>query len=77
MLTPEPTTRFVARIRVGTCQSLRSQGEVTGVDGEWDRLEISLGNNWLEIFLWFGSDLVLEEPVEKVEELVDILRSKL
>ena len=77
MLTPEPTTRFVARIRVGTCQSLRSQGEVTGVDGEWDRLEISLGNNWLEQFLWFGSDLVLEEPAEKVEELVDILRSKL
>ena len=77
MLAPEPTTRFVARVRVGTCQSLRSQGKVTPVDGEWDRVEISLGNNWLEQLLWFGSDLVLEEPREKVEELVQVLRSKL
>ena len=77
MLAPEPTTRFVVRVRVGTCQSLRSQGKVTPVDGEWDRVEISLGNNWLEQLLWFGSDLVLEEPGEKVEELVQVLRSKL
>ena len=77
MLAPEPTTRFVARVRVGTCQSLRSQGVVTGVDGEWDRIEISLGNSWLEQLLWFGSDVVLEEPREKVAELIQVLRSKL
>ena len=77
MLAPEPTTRFVARVRVGTCQSLRSQGVVSGVDGEWDRIEISLGNNWLEQLLWFGSDVVLEEPLEKVAELIQVLRSKL
>ena len=77
MLAPEPTTRFLARVRVGTCQSLRSRGRVSGVDGEWDRIEISLGNNWLEQLLWFGPDLVLEEPHEKVQELVQILRSKL
>ncbi len=77
MLAPEPTTRFVARVRVGTCQSLRSQGVVSGVDGEWDRIEISLGNNWLEQLLWFGSDVVLEEPREKVAELIQVLRSKL
>jgi len=77
MLAPEPTTRFVARVRVGTCQSLRSQGSVSGIDGEWDRVDVSLGNNWLEQLLWFGSDLVLEEPREKVEELIQVLRSKL
>ena len=77
MLAPEPTTQFVARVRVGTCQSLRSQGSVSGIDGEWDRVEVSLGNNWLEQLLWFGSHLVLEEPREKVEELIQVLRSKL
>ncbi len=77
MLAPEPTTQFVARVRVGTCQSLRSQGSVSGIDGEWDRVDVSLGNNWLEQLLWFGSDLVLEEPREKVEELIQVLRSKL
>ena len=77
MLAPEPTTRFVARVRVGTCQSLRSQGSVSGIDGEWDRVDVSLGNNWLEQLLWFGSDLVLEEPREKIEELIQVLRSKL
>ena len=77
MLAPEPTTQFVARVRVGTCQSLRSQGSVSGIDGEWDRVDVSLGNNWLEQLLWFGSDLVLEEPREKIEELIQVLRSKL
>jgi proteasome accessory factor B len=77
MLQPEPNIGFTARIRVGRCHSLRSKSTVTNIDAEWDRVEFSLGNNWREEILWFGSDIVLEKPTENVTEIISLLRSKL
>ena len=76
MLTPESKTQFEARARVGRCQSLRLVSTVENLDSEWDRIEFSLGSNWLEQLLWFGEDLVLESPKEKVTELAETLRRK-
>ena len=77
MLQPEPLTAFKARVRIGKCQSLRRQGAVVNIDGEWDRIEFTLGSDWLERVLWFGPDLILESPTEKVAEVQEVLRSKL
>jgi len=77
MLNPEPLTVFKARVRIGRCHSLRSKSTVTNIDAEWDRLEFTLGNNWREEILWFGSDIVLESPAENVAEIKSLLRSKL
>jgi proteasome accessory factor B len=77
MLGTRETTDFTAKVRVGRCQSLRAKSKVTNIDGEWDRLEFSLGGNWLDQLLWFGADLRLESPTEHVDELVAVLRSKL
>jgi proteasome accessory factor B len=77
MLQPEPLTVFTARIRVGRCHSLRSKSKVSNIDAEWDRVEFSLGNNWREEILWFGSDIVLESPRENVAEIASLLKSKL
>ena len=77
MLTPEPETPFIARVRVGRCHSLRSKSTVTNIDAEWDRLEFTLGNNWREEILWFGADILLESPSENVTEIAALLRSKL
>ena len=77
MLTPEPRINFVARARVGRCQSLRMNAQVSNIDAEWDRISFTLGADWLEQILWFGNDLVLESPAEKVEEITSILREKL
>jgi len=76
-LQPEPLTVFTARIRVGRCHSLRSKSKVSNIDAEWDRVEFSLGNNWREEILWFGSDIVLESPRENVAEIASLLKSKL
>ena len=75
----EAKINFTARVRVGRCQSLRAGAErvATVVDGEWDRIEFALGASWLEQILWFGADIVLEKPDEKVTELQETLRSKL
>lgn len=77
MLEPEVKINFTARVRVGRCQSLRSNSLTTNLDGEWDHIEFSLGSNWLEQILWFGADITLESPAEKVQEVVELLRSKL
>lgn len=77
MLTPELKTEFVARARVGRCNSLRSRGKITNIDGEWDRIHFQLGSDWLEKVLWFGEDLVIESPPDKVSELIDTLRGKI
>ncbi|MEJ0014607.1 MAG: WYL domain-containing protein [Actinomycetota bacterium] len=77
MLTPEPDTDFIARARVGRCQSLRTNSEVSSIDAEWDRISFSLGSGWLGQILWFGSDLVIESPPEKAEEITAVLRAKL
>ncbi len=77
MLKPEPMTRFVARVRVGRCHSLRSKARITNIDAEWDRLEFFVGNGWREEILWFGADIVLESPAECVEEITALLRGKL
>jgi proteasome accessory factor B len=76
MLEPEIVFHFTARARVGTCQSLRLLSSVESVDGEWDLLTFPLGNGWLEQVLWFGSDLVLLSPAEKVAEIYDLLKEK-
>ena len=76
MLEPESIFHFTARARVGTCQSLRLISSVESVDGEWDLLSFSLGNGWLEQALWFGSDLVLLSPAEKVAEIYELLKEK-
>ena len=75
----EAKINFTARVRVGRCQSLRAGAEkaVTSIDGEWDRIEFALGSTWLEQILWFGADIVLELPDEKVAELLETLRRKL
>ena len=77
MVHPESKTQFTARLRVGRCQSLRASAKVGNIDGEWDRAQFSLGANWLEQILWFGADIALEEPEDKVEELQEALRAKL
>ena len=77
MLVPEPRINFVARSRVGRCQSLRMNAQVSNIDAEWDRISFTLGSDWLEQILWFGNDLVLESPLEKVEEIIAVLREKL
>ena len=77
MLHPETPTQFTARIRIGKCQSLRRQGSVQNVDGEWDRVEFSLGSDWLEKILWFGPDIIIESPSDKVDEIKVALRGKL
>ena len=77
MLHPEPPTQFSARVRIGKCQSLRREGSIENIDGEWDRIKFSLGSDWLERILWFGPDIIVESPIEKVEEIREILRSKL
>lgn len=79
MLQGEAKIEFTARVRVGRCQSLRAiaQRAATAIDGEWDRIEFGLGSTWLEQILWFGADIVLEKPDDKVAELQDTLRSKL
>ena len=77
MLSPESKTEFVARARVGRCNSLRARGSITNIDSEWDRISFQLGSDWLEKVLWFGEDLVIESPDEKVSELLSVLRGKL
>ena len=77
MLNTVETTKFTARVRVGRCQSLRAKSTITNIDSEWDRIEFSLGGNWLEQLLWFGPDLTLEEPEEHVAEITKILGDKL
>jgi proteasome accessory factor B len=77
MLGTEPIIDFVARIRVGRCQSLRSSSNISNFDAEWDRVSFTLGSSWLEEVLWFGDDLILESPSDKVHEVREILRSKL
>ena len=77
MLTPEPRINLVARARVGRCQSLRMNAQVSNIDAEWDRISFTLGSDWLEQILWFGNDFVLELPLENVEEIVSVLREKL
>ena len=77
MLVPESNTRFTARVRISRCQSLRAHSTVQNVDSEWDRIEFSLGSNWLEQILWFGDDIVLESPQANVDEVVAHLRGKL
>ena len=77
MLSSEPLENFTARIRVGRCQSLRAKSRVTNIDGEWDRIDFALGGNWLVDILWFGSDIVLELPSQKVIEIAEVLRAKL
>ena len=77
MLNTGESTTFTARVRVGRCQSLRAKSTVSNIDSEWDRIEFSLGGNWLEQILWFGPDLALEAPEENVNEITALLRSKL
>ncbi|HEY4898716.1 MAG TPA: WYL domain-containing protein [Candidatus Nanopelagicaceae bacterium] len=77
MLAPEPRINYVARARVGRCQSLRMNAQISNIDAEWDRISFTLGSDWLEQILWFGYDLVLESPLEKVEEITSVLREKL
>ncbi len=77
MLNTRESTNFTARVRVGRCQTLRSSAQVTNIDGEWDRIQFTLGSNWLDQLLWFGGDLVLESPADCVAELIEVLRSKL
>jgi proteasome accessory factor B len=77
MLQQEPRIAFTAKVRVGKCQSLRNEGAITNIDGEWDRINFSLGSDWLERILWFGSDVIVESPEERVAEIKDVLRSKL
>ncbi len=76
MLAPEPETLFVARARVGRCNSLRSSASITNIDGEWDRISFHLGGDWLEKILWFSEDIILESPEDRVLELIQVLRSK-
>ena len=77
MLEPENVFHFTARARVGTCQSLRLISSIESFTGEWDLLTFSLGHGWLEQVLWFGSDLVLLSPSEKVAEICAQLQDKL
>ena len=77
MLSPEPKTEFIARVRVGRCNSLRSRASITNIDGEWDRITFQLGSDWLERVLWFGEDLIIESPADKVAEFIKTLRGKL
>ena len=77
MLAPEPESTFIARVRVGRCHSLRSGADIVNIDGEWDRISFILGSDWLERILWFGEDIILESPAERVSKLLDTLRSKL
>jgi len=77
MLAPESRMNFVARARVGRCQSLRMNAQVSNIDAEWDRISFTLGSDWLEQILWFGYDLRIESPLEKVEEITSVLREKL
>ncbi len=77
MLHPEPPTQFSARVRIGKCQSLRREGSIENIDGEWDRIEFSLGSDWLERILWFGPDIIVESPSDKVEEIKATLRRKI
>ncbi len=77
MLAPEPRINFIARARVGRCQSLRMNAHLSNIDAEWDRISFTLGSDWLEQILWFGNDLVVESPVEKVKEIISVLQEKL
>ena len=77
MLQPDPPTQFSARVRIGKCQSLRREGSIENIDGEWDRIEFSLGSDWLERILWFGPDIIVESPSDKVEEIKATLRRKI
>lgn len=77
MVRDEPNVEFTARVRVGKCQSLRRQSTAENIDGEWDRITFTLGSDWREKILWFGPDIVLESPKDKVEEIKSLLWSKL
>lgn len=77
MLEPESVYHFTARVRAGTCQSLRLISAIESLNGDWDLLTFSLGNGWLEQVLWFGSDLVLLSPTKKVAEIYSHLQEKL
>jgi proteasome accessory factor B len=76
MLREEPPIEFTARARVGKCQSIRTQYPIEHIDEEWDRVRFTLGGDWLEKILWFGSDVVLESPRENVQQLLSHLREK-
>ena len=77
MLEPESVDHFTAHVRVGTCHSLRLISSVQKVNGEWDLLSFTLGNGWLEQVLWFGADLELLSPPERVVEISALLKEKL
>lgn len=77
MLAPEELITFTAKARVGRCHSLRAHAQIVSIDSEWDRITFALGADWLPRILWFGEDLIIEAPEEKVSEIVAILRSKL
>ena len=77
MLEPESVDNFTARARVGTCHSLRLISSVQKVNGDWDLLTFTLGKGWLEQVLWFGADLELLSPLERVAEISALLKEKL
>jgi len=77
MLTPENHRRITARVRVGKCQALRLDASVSSIDDEWDRIEFDAQRDWLEKVLWYGDDIIVEEPIEIRDEIVRALKDKL
>jgi len=77
MLTPENRQRITARVRVGKCQALRLDAVITPVNEEWDRIEFVAKHDWLERVLWYADDIIVDEPLELRNRVIQAIEAKL
>ena len=58
--------RAVLSIRKGKAERLRSTAQVSEINADWDRVEITYRDeaSFLQRVLWYGTDVVIEEPLE-------------
>lgn len=64
--------RVVLSIRKGKAERLRSTAQVSEINADWDRVEITYRDeaSFLQRVLWYGTDVVIEEPLELRNNLV-------
>lgn len=64
--------RAVLSIRKGKAERLRSTAQVSEINADWDRVEITYRDeaSFLQRVLWYGTDVVIEEPLELRNNLV-------
>lgn len=62
----------VIALRKGKAPQLRTGAQVTEIDSDWDRLEITYksAENLIQRILWYGTDVQLLEPSELRADLI-------